>query len=454
MGCWQYGQLTITVDGRAQAENARSVVWHGPGRGVGEDCSDSGQTVVELLNRFGADGWELAGLEDYREGGDGSSYWQARPLTIYTFRRAYDPAARSAEPAQRDEGARSQATRTSQPGHHRAELMTGEAALVRVTAYWLPDREPAGSIAEDRGPGTVAANGRILIRREVTRPRSPADIGLIALFRVGYEDPDISADRRDRINAAAADYAASLVEGQFGGTWWVTPQSFPFSQAADLLNGSADWLRGLVERPLAGAASTAGAASPIVDIGAGITAEYVTAPLTTPLGGAARACEVAGIVIGLATGIHPLVMACAKRLAHDEAGKILSGAFERVLSSINAGHDGHPDADLDTRSHAPSPLKAAIWKPDPHGTPGVATDSQTQPESPSAGERPPSNWPYKRQRRGAVGPGGDNLPPPPQPSGPPPKSPGPPGPGAPGPGAPGPSGPEAPRPKGRGVPGV
>lgn len=36
------------------------------GQGVGENYSDSGQTVLELLNRFGADGWELAGLQDYR----------------------------------------------------------------------------------------------------------------------------------------------------------------------------------------------------------------------------------------------------------------------------------------------------------------------------------------------------------------------------------------------------
>jgi hypothetical protein len=43
---------------------------------VGEDYSDGDQTVLELLNRFGADGCELAGLQDYREGGDGSSYWE------------------------------------------------------------------------------------------------------------------------------------------------------------------------------------------------------------------------------------------------------------------------------------------------------------------------------------------------------------------------------------------
>jgi hypothetical protein len=88
MSCWQYAQLTITVDGRALQPGTRTILWHGPGQGVGENYSDSGQTVLELLNRFGADGWELAGLQEHREGGDGSSYWDAaRLLTVYTFKR-------------------------------------------------------------------------------------------------------------------------------------------------------------------------------------------------------------------------------------------------------------------------------------------------------------------------------------------------------------------------------
>lgn len=93
MSCWQYAQLTITVDGRA-TQRTRTALWHGPGQGIGENYSDSDQTVLELLNRFGADGWELAGLQDYREGGDGSTYWEAaRLLTVYTFKRPV-PAAR------------------------------------------------------------------------------------------------------------------------------------------------------------------------------------------------------------------------------------------------------------------------------------------------------------------------------------------------------------------------
>ena len=231
-----------------------------------------------------------------------------------------------------------QPLRPADPGSAAAEPVT----LVRLTAYWLGDSEPAGSAIEGRGRGLAV--GRVLIRREVARPRGQADIDAIESLRAGYQDPGMSKDRREQIAAAAADYAASRVEGQFGVTWWQTSQSFPLSQAAGLLDGSAEWLRGLVEHPLAGAASAAGAAGPIVPIGAGIAADYVTAPLTAPLEDAARVCELAGIVIGLATGAHPLVIACVKRLAHDEAGEILSAAFEQIFTSIDAGRQDRPAA--------------------------------------------------------------------------------------------------------------
>jgi len=61
MSCWQYAQLTITVDGRAP-HGAQTILWHGHGQGIGETYSDNGHIVLELLNRCGADGWELAGL--------------------------------------------------------------------------------------------------------------------------------------------------------------------------------------------------------------------------------------------------------------------------------------------------------------------------------------------------------------------------------------------------------
>jgi hypothetical protein len=59
----------------------------GPGQGIGENFTDSGQSVLELLNQVGADGWELADREERQDRGDGPSYWDpSTTVTIYTFK--------------------------------------------------------------------------------------------------------------------------------------------------------------------------------------------------------------------------------------------------------------------------------------------------------------------------------------------------------------------------------
>jgi hypothetical protein len=91
MSAWQYAQLTIRLEGRG-GEDSCTILWHGPGQGLGENFSGNGQTVLELMNRAGADGWELAGLEERREGGDGRTYWDAAwSQTTYTFKRLVPP---------------------------------------------------------------------------------------------------------------------------------------------------------------------------------------------------------------------------------------------------------------------------------------------------------------------------------------------------------------------------
>ena len=91
MSCWQYAQLTILADDHLP-QNLRTALWHGPGQGLGENFSDSNQTVPELLNRFGADGWELVSHYERGEGGTRPtmpSYWDgAWSLSTYTFKRS------------------------------------------------------------------------------------------------------------------------------------------------------------------------------------------------------------------------------------------------------------------------------------------------------------------------------------------------------------------------------
>lgn len=87
MSAWQYAQLTVTVDARTR-EPTRTILWHGPGAGVADDLPGSEQTVLDLLNQVGADGWELAGVEEDRQGGNRDTDWGSTwSLTVYTFKR-------------------------------------------------------------------------------------------------------------------------------------------------------------------------------------------------------------------------------------------------------------------------------------------------------------------------------------------------------------------------------
>ncbi len=86
MTAWQYAQLVITRDGRG-SEDTRTILWRGPGQGIGENLSGSGQTVLELLNRAGADGWEPADREVRQVHGEGDHYRDASwTQTTYTFK--------------------------------------------------------------------------------------------------------------------------------------------------------------------------------------------------------------------------------------------------------------------------------------------------------------------------------------------------------------------------------
>lgn len=173
-------------------------------------------------------------------------------------------------------------------------------------------------------------SGYLLLRQEVVNASSKSELIKIDSLRTEYEHSDAS-DRGEALKAAAADYVAARVENNLAISWWKTSGSLPLSNAADVLNNSAEWLRSLAERPLAAAAQAAGAGGPVVPIWMGITAQLATARLTEPLEDAARICEVVGVLVGLATGMHTLVVACGNRLAKDKLGGALAGVFERAL---------------------------------------------------------------------------------------------------------------------------
>lgn len=87
---WQYAQLVVTRDSRLAAglEASYTVVWQQPGQGLGENFTESDETVLQLMNRFGADGWELVAIQEHHEGMPGGRNWDApwSQLT-YTFKQ-------------------------------------------------------------------------------------------------------------------------------------------------------------------------------------------------------------------------------------------------------------------------------------------------------------------------------------------------------------------------------
>ena len=87
MSVWQYAQLTISVDAQDQSRT-RTILWHGPDGEVEENPGDSNLNVLQLLNKFGRDGWELTSQEEHRPQSGEHTYWDAPwTLTTYTFKR-------------------------------------------------------------------------------------------------------------------------------------------------------------------------------------------------------------------------------------------------------------------------------------------------------------------------------------------------------------------------------
>ena len=336
-GMWQYAQLTVTYDGRLAVEGGEwTITWYGPGVTT-VSKSRSYADVVARLNGAGDADWDLVDVAALDDGGNGHlSLGRDWSLTRYTFRRPSSAASSrpSLATGQSEDLRQSESRSADTETDHSAGPSPsggGESAVgatvtaVRFAVYWQPDR------------GASGATGRFVVAREAARLHDPAEID--TFIRLGWEcdSPGVTRERREQIKAAAADYAASWTEGQWGDAWWQTPQGFPLSRAADLFDGSAEWLRSLIEHPTVDVLSAAGVDSPMVTIGAGVAANFVTAPVTAPLEGAARLCEIAGIVIGALTGMHALVMACGKRLAHDEAHRLLGKGFERVIGSFERG---------------------------------------------------------------------------------------------------------------------
>lgn len=121
-------------------------------------------------------------------------------------------------------------------------------------------------------------------------------------------------------------------------------------------------------------------------ISAGIFSNLVLAPITGPLGKVATFFEAAGVLIGFATGAHPLALACIKLLAHDELPHVLSQGLGTL---INGSHTDAPQSDehslmMQRMQQAIEQQLALFERVSPAETHALAPDRFLVPEWPSA----------------------------------------------------------------------
>jgi len=129
---------------------------------------------------------------------------------------------------------------------------------------------------------------------------------------------------------------AEVLAGRLEGIVWKTTDDLSEGQVAGLLAGLPDMMKTLAEKPLDILGDAAGLPAPAVSFGADVAVTVVLKPVLEPLQSTVHVLEVVGIVLGLVTGMHPLVITCVKHLAYDELGDALTRAFEQILSPTGA----------------------------------------------------------------------------------------------------------------------
>jgi hypothetical protein len=136
----------------------------------------------------------------------------------------------------------------------------------------------------------------------------------------------------EQLRDAVAESAADTVEQAFREI-----DDLSDGQVARLVANLPDLVKGLVAEPLGRIARAAGAPVPAAAFGTDVSGTLLLDPVLEPLGGVVHAFEVAGIVVGLVTGLHPLMVICAQHLAHDSLGSVLAAGARQVMTSAGAG---------------------------------------------------------------------------------------------------------------------
>ena len=237
---------------------------------------------------------------------------------------------------------------------------------------------------------------RIQVERQIGALPSPQP-GVLKNPSTIIQLAGIDAGLRERLSQAASESfvprpggpAVAVVTER-----WVTQNAYPETDLVEVCNRISNGLETIVGRPFGNIGTELRLPGPQAAAAAGTGAGLILQPVTEPLGHAAAFLEITGAVVGLATGFHPLALAAAKMLAHDEFHDFVARRLREAARQVFEGPEGPADDQRPLRSVAADPgpglapagpAQTTAWGPQPASVPpATRPDPQHPPE-----KRPP-----------------------------------------------------------------
>jgi hypothetical protein len=188
---------------------------------------------------------------------------------------------------------------------------------------------------------------------------------------------------RKRLGEAASDYFATRLGDPASAVateQWVTQNAYPETALVEVCNRISSGLDTIVEKPLEKIGTQLLLPGPEAATAPGIGAALILQPVTEPLGQAAAFLEITGVVVGMATGLHPLTLAAAKMLAHDQFHVFVA---RRLREAARQVFDGPAEAREPVRAVAQPP---EVNLPETSTPPTIPSEAAAQTLPP---QRPP-----------------------------------------------------------------
>jgi hypothetical protein len=158
-------------------------------------------------------------------------------------------------------------------------------------------------------------------------------------FTFGSVTRDVEASR-EKVIKATADYLATVIGNPLftsATRSWRT-ESFPVTETIGVIEGVSERVQGAVDAPLRGLGAALRLTHTEATFTAGVSTNLILAPITDPLDEAESYLEIGGIIFGIITGGHGLVLACIKPLLHSQLKHLLARGMEKMLDGPSSAH--------------------------------------------------------------------------------------------------------------------